>query len=331
MTRPGFLNSAALAALATLAALCMQALPARAQGAAAYPSQTIKLLITNPPGGLPDTVARIYGRHLETRMGQSVVVENRPGANGTIAVSAMMGAPANGYTLIVTDGGIYSANPALYSNLSYSEKDLKPMAILARAPLFLAVHPKIEANTLAEFIAHVRANPGKLNYGSSGVGSVHHFTVVAMSAALKLDMVHVPFKGTGESVPALLGGHIDVLFSAFPSLSGAAETKKVKFLAANSAKRSTLAPELPAIAELIPDFDFAPIIGIYGRTGTPAAAIQKIAANVIEIAKDPEVIQRLSILGVEALGAGSEAHEAALQLESKRSRELIRATGLKMN
>ena len=300
--------------------------PAQAQD---YPNQTIKLLITNPPGGLPDTVARLYGRILETRLGQSIVIENRPGANGSVAVGAMLGAPANGYTLIVTDGGIYSANPALFSNLSYSEKDLKPMAILARAPLFLAVHPKVPVNTLAEFIAYAKANPGKLNYGSSGIGSVHHFSVVAMNSALKLEMVHVPFKGTGESVPALLGGHIDVLFSAFPSLSGAADTKQVKLLAANSAVRSSLAPNLPSIAELIPDYDYAPIIGIYGRTGTPEAAVQKIANTVIEIAKDPELISKLAIVGVEALGAGAAQHEAALQAESKRSRALIEANGLK--
>lgn len=304
-------------------------LPAVAQDAANFPNQSIRILITNPAGGLPDVVARIYGRHLESRVGQSVVVENRPGANGTIAVAAMLGSPANGYTYIVTDGSIYASNPALYSNLSYSEKDLQPVATLASAPLFLAVHPKVEAKTLAEFVEYVRARPGKLNYGSSGVGSTHHLAMVAFAKALKLEMVHVPFKGTGESVPALLGGHIEILYSAFPSLSGAAGTNQVRFLAANSLKRSSLAPDLPAVSEIIPDYDFAPLIGMYAKAGTPEAAYRKIAAQILEISRDPDVRQRLAAVGVEATGGGPEQHEAALKAESARVRALVEAAGLK--
>ena len=168
-------------------------------------------------------MARIFGRRLVEALRQPVVVENRPGGNGAVAVNAMLAAPANGYTFVVTDGAIWSVNPALYPDNSYSEKDLKAVSLMARAPLFLALHPKVPANTFAEFVAHAKANAGKLNYGSSGVGSIHHLSMVALGEALKLDMTHVPFKGTGESVPALLGGHIDALFSAYPSLSGAAQ------------------------------------------------------------------------------------------------------------
>ena len=143
-------------------------------------------------------------------------------------------------------------------------------------------HPKVPANTLDEFIAFVRANPGKMNYGSSGVGSNHHLSMVAMTHALKLEATHVPFKGTGESVPALLGGHVDALFSAYPSLIGANEAKTVKMLAANGAKRSTLAPNLPSLAEKIPGYDYAVIIGIYARAETPDAIVAKIAAEAAD-------------------------------------------------
>lgn len=317
-----------LIASAALAAMAVCAAPARAQQAETYPSQPIRLFITNPAGGLPDTVARIFGRALEQRLGKAVVVENRPGANGSVAVNAMLAAPADGYVFVVTDGAIWSVNPALYADNPYQEKDLKPVSLLARAPLFLSLHPKVPANTLAEFVAYAKANAGKLNYGSSGVGSIHHLSMVALADALKLDMTHVPFKGTGESVPALLGGHIEALFSAYPSLSGAAAAKQVKLVAANSGARSALAPELPSIAEMIPGYDYAPIVGVYAKTGTPDAIASKLAAEIAAVAREADTIQRLSVVGVEAVGGDGAAHLKALQAESDKLRPLLKLTGL---
>ena len=303
---------------------------ARAQGSGAWPNQPIRFIITHPAGGLPDTVARIFGRRMESKLGQSIVIENRAGGNGAVAVGAMLGAPANGYTFVVTDGAIWSVNPINNPTLAYSEKDLTPVAYLADAPLFLAVHPKVPANSLAEFIAHVRANPGKLNYGSSGVGSNHHLSMVALAIGQKLEITHVPFKGTGESVPALLGGHVEALFSAYPSLKGAAETNQVKMLAANGAKRSALAPNLPSIAEVIPNYDYSVIIGVYGRAGTPDDVMRRIAAEAADAARDPDVIKRLEAVGVEPVGGDAGAFLKALQTESKRVRELIETSGVKI-
>jgi tripartite-type tricarboxylate transporter receptor subunit TctC len=240
-----------------------------------------------------------------------------------------MNAPADGYTLLVTDCAILSINPALYANLTYDPKDVLPIAMLARAPLFLAVHPKVQATTLSEFIAHAKSSPGSLNYGSSGVGSTHHLSMEAMAVSLKLTLVHVPFKGTGESVPALLGGHIDVLFSAYPSLSGAAGSGQIKLLASNGAQRSPLAPDVPSLSEVIPGFDFAPIIGIFARAGTSGAIAEKIAKEALDAAKEADVAQRLAIVGVEAAGAGPEAFAAALRAEIKRVGDVVEAAGLK--
>src|SRR5262245_16878770 len=207
------------------------------------PGQPIKFIVTHPAGGLPDTVARIVGRRLQERLGQSVVVENRPGANGGIAVNALISSPADGHTLVVTDGAILSINPQVYSKLSYDPKKIAPVAFLAQAPLFLAIHQKVPVSTIKEFIEYVRDRPGQLNYGSSGVGSIHHISMEGFKSTLQLKISHVPFKGTGESVPALLGGHVDALFSAYPSLSGAAGTNLVKLLASNGAGRSSLVPD----------------------------------------------------------------------------------------
>jgi len=304
--------------------------PWAAQGQTPSPGSAIKFIVPYPAGGLPDTVARIVGRRLQERLGQSVVVENRAGANGGIAMGALISAPADGQTFVVSDGTILSINPQLYSKLSYDPKDVTPVAFLAQAPLFLAVHPKVPVGTIKEFIDYVKARPGQLNYGSSGNGSIHHISMEGFKASLRLNITHVPFKGTGESVPALLGGHVEALFSAYPSLSGAAGTNLVKLLATNGASRSSQAPNLPAIAELIPGFNFAPIVGIYARVGTPSAIVQKIAAEANAIVKEPDVIKQLAVVGVEPTGGGPDEFGRALKGEAERVGEVIRTTGIKV-
>ena len=266
---------------------------------------------------------------MQERLQQSVVVENRPGANGRVAVTALLNAATDGYTLLVTDGAIISINPLLYANLAYEPNDILPIAMLARAPLFLAVLPKVPAATMSEFIAYARARPGQLNYGSSGVGSTHHLSMEAMNASLHLAMTHVPFKGTGESVPALLGGHIEVLFSAYPSLSGAADANQVRLLASNGAQRSAQAPDVPSLSEFIPGFDFAPVIGIFGRSGMAPAVVQRIAAEALAVVKEPDLIRQLAVVGVEPAGMGPEDFAAVLQVETKRVAETLRAAGIK--
>src|ERR1700748_409357 len=274
---------------AFLAGLALAPVSLRTASAqSSYPSQPIRFVIPAGAGGLPDTVARLVAKRLQEKISQSVVVENKPGGNGSVSVAALMSAPPDGYSFIVQDGSIYAINPHIYAKMPYTIDELIPTAMVARAPLFLAVHQKVPVSTMKEFIDYVHANPGKLNYGSSGVGSTHHLTMEAVKAALKLDMTHVPFKGTSESVPALLGGHVDLAFSAYPSLSGAVGSKNITLLATNGARRSAMAPDVPPVADFIPGYVFAPTIGIYARTGTPPAILNKIAAEVNEIVKEPE-------------------------------------------
>jgi len=299
-----------------------------AQAQAAYPNQSIKFLVQAAAGGLPDTVARIVARRLQEQLGQSVVVENRPGANGGVAAATLTTAPADGYTFMVTDGSVVSINPVIYSKLPYNPEDLVPVALLARAPLFLAAHPQVPVRTMPEFIAYAKANPGKLNYGSSGVGSTHHLSMEAIKAALKLQMTHVPFKGTGESVPALLGGHVDVAFSAYPSLSGAIETRRVILLANNAAQRSSQAPDIPPVADYVPGFDFAPIIGLMARSGTPPAIIRQIAAEAVAVVKEPDMIRQFAVAGIEPVGVGPEEYGRALKDEVARVVDVVRVAGI---
>ena len=277
-------------------------LPLAAQAQGQFPSQPIKLIVPYAAGGFPDTTARIVALHLQEKIGQSVVVENRPGGAGSVAVNALTAAPADGYTLMVTDGSTVTVNPVLFKSLSYGMKDLVPVALLSRAPLFLAVHSDLPVNSLKEFIDYVKSHPGQVNYGSSGVGSVHHISMEAMKAALGLNMTHIPYRGTGQSVPALLGGHVQVLFSAYPSLVGAVADKRIKLLATNGAQPSPQAPDVPPIASLIPGYDLATMAGLFARAGTPPAIVDKLAAEAIAVVKLPATQKQMDGAGIEPAG-----------------------------
>ncbi len=322
--RRSLLACAALLALSAFGSVSI------AQAQSAYPNKPIKFVVPYSAGGLPDTVARIFAQRLGDRLGQSVVVDNRPGANGLVAAQVLASSPQDGYTFLVTDGSMFSINPAIYKNIGYDYKrDFMPVSLAARAPLYLAVHPKVPANTLQEFIALAKAKPGTLNYGSSGIGSSHHLTMEAMKASLGLDLTHIPYKGSGQSVPALIGGQVEILFAALPSLSGFVKAGQVKLLATNAAQRSSLAPNVPAIAEVIPGFDFAVIVGVLAATGTPASAIERISAEMAQIAKIPDVIQILNNAGIDPIGSGPADYNKAILGENERLTKAIAAAGIK--
>ncbi len=319
---------AALNAFATLALFSLILSAAQAQ--TPYPSQGVRLIVPYAAGGVPDTVARFVGQRLQDRFGQSVVIENRPGGNGSVAAAAIAAAPADGYTLMVTDSAMLSVNPLFFKQLPYSPlKDFVPVALLARAPLFLAVHSDVPVATLKEFIDYVKARPGQINYGSSGVGSTHHLTMEAVKAALNLNLIHIPYRGTGQSVPALLGGHVHALFSAYPSLKGAVETHRVKLIATNGAQRSPLAPDVPPLADVIPGFDLITLIGIYARAGTPSAVIQKIAAGAVASVQQPDVVPQFAVLGMEPAGEGPDAFGRAIASEIERVTRVVESAGIK--
>src|SRR5437773_612727 len=177
-----------------------------AQATKTYPDKPVRVVVGYSPGGLPDTIARLVGQKLSERWGQQLVVENKPGANGILGAEFVAKAAPDGYTLLMTDNSTHAIIPFLFTKLPYdADRDLIPASLAARAPLFLAVHPSVKANSFRELVALVKASPGKYSYGSSGIGSTHHLCMAYLAASLNLDMVHVPYKGTGQSVPALVG------------------------------------------------------------------------------------------------------------------------------
>jgi tripartite-type tricarboxylate transporter receptor subunit TctC len=299
--------------------------------APAYPARPITVIVPYAAGGLPDTVARVVGQKLSDKWGQPVVIENKPGGNGVVSAQALASRPADGYTLMITDGTMFSVNQYVYANLPYDPvKDFTFISLIARAPLFLAVAPSVPASNFGDFVAMVKAKPDAYTYGSSGIGSIHHLTMEAIKYSLGIDLLHVPFKGTGQSIPALVSGQVTAVWSAMPSIAGFVKEGKLKLIAVNSEKRSALAPEIATVAETsIPGFDFAPNIGLSGPANLPPAIVAKIAADMIDALKDPALIERLKILGIDAVGAGPREYAALLAADRVRFEKVIRIAGVK--
>ncbi|MCC6473424.1 MAG: tripartite tricarboxylate transporter substrate binding protein [Burkholderiales bacterium] len=295
--------------------------------AARFPEKPVRVAVGYAPGGLPDTVARVVAQKLSERWGQQVFVENRAGANSGIAAEFVGAAPPDGYTLLVTDNSTHAINPFLYRKLPYDPKSLAPVSLVARAPLYLAAHNAFPANTFAEVVAVLKANPGKYTYGSSGIGSTHHLCMEFLKSALGLQLTHVPYKGTGQSVPALVAGQVPLVWSAYPSLASFAKDGRIKLLAVNSLKRSASSPGLPAVAETIPGFDFAPTIGFFTPAATPADLVARIAAEANEAIKAPEVIARFTALDIQAVGSTPEEYAASLRADAERYSKAVKLSG----
>ena len=314
--------------LSVFAALALFATSVAAQ---TWPTKPVKVVVPYSPGGLPDTVARVVGQALSEKWGQQVVVENKPGGNGLVAAPLITTATPDGYTLLVTDGTMFSVNQFTYKQLPYDPvKDFTFVSMVARAPLFLAVNPSLQVNSFEEFLKLVKASPGKYSYGSSGIGSVHHLTMEMMKAGLGLDLVHVPYKGTGQSIPALVSGDVAAVFSAMPSLSGFVKDGRLKLIAVNTEKRSSLAPQIPTVAEFgLPGFEYSPHIGISGPAGMSPAIVQKIAKDVADIVKSPAMAERMTTLGIDAVGSTPEAYAAQHNADRERYGKAVKTAGIK--
>lgn len=293
-------------------------------------SKPLRLIVPNAPGGLPDTVARVFALRLSERLGLAVLVDNKPGGNGVVAAQALATAANDGHTFLVTDGSMFSINPLIYKNLAYdARRDFAPVSLLARSSLYLAVHSKVPANSFAEFVALVKSKPGLMNYGSSGIGSTHHLSMESVKAALGLDIKHVPFRGSGQSVPALIGEQVDCLFSALPSLAGFAKTNQVRLLANNAGQRSALMPAVPSLAEVIPGFDFSVVIGASAQAHAPAAAIARFAAEAAAASSHPELLATLGTAGIDSVGGSAAEYALAIRAENERLAKAVAAAGLK--
>lgn len=316
--------------LMTLAAAAALAVPMMTW-AQAYPSKPIKFIVPYAAGGLPDSVARVVAQRLTERLGQSVVVDNKPGGNGVVAYQALLqSTPQDGHAFIVSDGSMLSITPLVNKTAPYKVgTDILPVSLIARSPLFLVAHPKTNVNTIQEFVALVKSKPGEFTYGSSGIGSTHHLTMEALKAALNLDVRHVPFRGSGQSTPALVGGQVDFSVAALPSMQAFAKAGQVKLLASNAGSRSPQAPEIPSLAELVPGFDFSVVIGVMAAAGTPQAAINRISQEIAEVVKHPEVIKTFQTAVIDPVGAGPQAYAQVINRENEAMARAAKVANLK--
>ena len=320
-------RTAFVAGIAALGWLAVE--PAAAQGA--YPNQSIKFIVPNPPGGLPDVLSRIIAEKLREQLGQQIIVENRPGANAGIGAAAVASSKPDGYTFLVSDSAVINISHHLNAQLPFDPKNLMPVTLIAKAPIFLGSNSTLPVTTFKEMVDHVRANPGKINYGSIGVGSFHHLSMEAVQTELKLKLIHIPYKGSGESVTALRAGHIQLVFASFAGLSPAIKAGQARLLAVNGATRTKQAPEIPTIAETIPGFDLAVTQSLYARTGTPKEIAARMTAAMAAVVKLPEIVERFNTMGIEAAVAGPDELGRHLQVEAVRIKKIVDAAGLKPN
>jgi len=313
-----------------LACLAVAASSVMAQ-APSYPTRAVTIVVPYAAGGLPDTVARVVGQKLSEKWNQPVVIDNKPGGNGAVSAQYLSSKAPDGYVLQVTDGTMFSVNPWIYKTLSYDTiKDFTFISLTARAPLFLAVHPSFPADDFPGFVREVKAHPGKYSYGSSGIGSIHHLTTEMMKHSLGLDLLHVPYKGTAQSVPAVVANQVSAVFSAIPSLAGFVKQGSLKLLAVNTLQRSPLAPEVQTVAENgVPGFDYAPNIGFTGPAGMSPALAEKISRDVAEVLRDPAMKERLRVLGIDAVGGTPKEYADLIVNDKARFEKAVALAGAK--
>ena len=283
----------AMLALAAAAALAAQA--------QSYPNRPIKLMVGFEPGGNTDVVARVVAQKLGERLGQQVIVENKAGASGTIATGEAARAAPDGYTLTMGTTTTHAIAPSAYKSLTYDPAgDFEPIALVASAPYLLVVQPSFPAKNLQEFVAHVKTQPGKLNYGSAGQATTTHLVMATFAHKAGLDMVHVPYKGNAPATTAVLGGQIEILFGGLPPLLPHVKAGKLKALAISSAKRSSSLPDVPSVSEQgFPDYDMALWLGFFAPKGTPAAIVKRLETELLAVAQSPELKEMLQKQGLE--------------------------------
>jgi tripartite-type tricarboxylate transporter receptor subunit TctC len=269
----------------------------RPAGAQTYPARPVHLVVPVAPGGALDILARLIAQRLGQRLGQTFVIDNRPGAGTNIGVGVVAHAAPDGYTLLLVPQSV-TTNATLYPNLDFDFiRDIVPIAMISRLPLVMEINPSIPANTVPEFIAYVKAHPGKVSMASGGSGSASHVGGEFFKMQTGIDMVHVPYRGGAPALADLIGGQVQVMFSPLPESLGAIKAGKVRPLAVTTLERSQVLPDLPTVAETIPGFEASTWQGIGARKGTPAAIVETLNREVNAALADPQIKDKLTALG----------------------------------
>lgn len=287
--------------LALAAMACCMLVTPTASAQDAYPSKPITLVVPQAAGGANDTVARAFAQRLGSAFGQSVVVENRPGAGGNVGTALVARAPKDGYTLMLTAQSAQTINPALYRNPGFDPvKDFEPIMTVATAPYLLVANPGFAANSLKELIDMAKARPGKVDYASAGNGTLNHLLGVMLNSAAGIHMVHIPYRGAAAAATDVVSGQVPITFGSFPGVIPFVKSGKLKVLAVATEKRTRLAPEYATMAETVPGLFANSWYGLFAPAGTPQAVITRIVTESTKVLASPELQERLASQGAEA-------------------------------
>ncbi len=289
-----------------------------------YPAKSIRLVVPFPAGGATDILARAVSQKLAERLGQTVIVDNKPGAGGVLGSELAVKAAPDGYTLLLATTSTHTIAPAVNPRLPYDAfTDFTPVAHVGNAPSIMLVPNSSPAHTVKEWIAYAKARPGQLNYASSGNGTIVQLTAELFKAQAGLFVVHIPYKGTALAIPDLVSGKLDVLFDSLPSGIPHVRDGRLRALGVTSAKRSPLAPDLPAISEVLPGYESNTWFGVFGPKGLPNDIVAKVNQAVNQTVADPEVREKLARLGIEATGGSPAAFQNLLRTEYDKWRRII--------
>lgn len=312
-----------------LAGLLAVAAPATAQDS--WPSRPVTLIVPFAAGGSTDLIARILAQHLQTNLGVPVVVENKAGAGGSVGTGQVAKAANDGYTVLIGTVSSNAINAYLYTKLSFDvAKDLDPVTLLATLPNLLFVNPRLQAKTVAELVAYLKANDGKVNFGSSGNGTSSHLSSVMFQAATGTRMVHVPFRSTGEVMNAVVGGHIDLAIDSMSTAWPHAKSGTVRPIAVTTPTRNRTAPDLPTIGETISGFQATAWQGMFVPAGTPRPIVEKLAAETRKVLERPEVISALRDVGAEPAPSTPQEFADFTRSERAKWQEVVKASGAKI-
>jgi tripartite-type tricarboxylate transporter receptor subunit TctC len=309
-------------------AAALPALPriARAQ---AYPTRPVRIIVPFAPAGSSDIVARLIGQWLSERLGQQFVIDNRPGGGGNIGTEAVVRAPADGYTLLLV-GSFNATNAALYDKLNFNLiRDIAPIAGVFRGPLVMLVHPSVPAKTVPEFITYAKANPGKIDFASAGIGSVSHLSSELFKAMAGVNLVHVPYRGGGPAVNDLLGGQVQVYFASTPSSIEYIKAGRLRALAVTAATRSDALPDTPTVAEFLPDYEASLWYGIGAPRNTPVEVIDKLNKEINAALADLRMKARIVDLGGDVLALSPADFGKLIADETEKWAKVIKSVGIK--
>ena len=296
-----------------------------------WPQKVIRIVVPNPAGGTADVLPRLILEQLGSRLGQSVIVDNKPGAAGNIGAEFVANAEPDGYTLLASPPTTLAINPSLYPKLNYDASKFVPISILATVPNVLKVHPSVPFNTVQEFMAYAKANPDKLTYASQGSGSTSHLTAELFKMKTGLKLVHIPYKGDAPAMADLLAGHVQIMFGNIAAANVHLKAGKLKILAVTSPKRLAALPDVPALNDLVPGMVSVTWFGLVAPAKTPAAIAAKLSATISDILKMPEIAKRFAEASADPLGNTPEEAAAWMKEESERWRAVVRAGNIKVD